>query len=66
VISNGVLSSKTKEKGNNGDGNENDIGNLSTWKYVEKNPIPAYLVSVVIGKFSETESNHGPSSLYYY
>ncbi|HYO05722.1 MAG TPA: M1 family aminopeptidase, partial [Phototrophicaceae bacterium] len=30
------------------------------------NPIPAYLVSVVVGKFSAVESKYGPVSLYYY
>ncbi len=55
AISNGIVSAKTKES--------ND---LTVWRYIEKNPIPAYLVSVVIGRFSEVESKHGPVSLYYY
>lgn len=44
VISNGILQSKETE---------NDI---TIWKYTEKNPLPAYLVSVVIGRFSVVES----------
>ncbi len=55
AISNGILSAKTKEN--------ND---LIIWRYIEKNPIPAYLVSVVVGKFSALESKYGPVSLYYY
>ncbi|HYO06022.1 MAG TPA: M1 family aminopeptidase, partial [Phototrophicaceae bacterium] len=55
AISNGILSAKTKEN--------ND---LIIWRYIEKNPIPAYLVSVVVGKFSAVESKYGPVSLYYY
>nr|MBA3286366.1 M1 family metallopeptidase [Nitrosopumilus sp.] len=55
AISNGILSAKTKE-----------TNDLTSWRYIEKNPIPAYLVSVVIGKFSEAESKYGPVSLYYY
>jgi aminopeptidase N len=60
VISNGILSSKTKWKCDDG------INRLTLWKYAESNPIPAYLVSVVIGKFSVMESKCGPTPLYYY
>ena len=28
------------------------------WKYVEKKPLPSYLVSVVVGKFSQYESKY--------
>lgn len=55
VISNGVLSSKIKEK-----------DDWVMWKYIEENPIPSYLVSVVIGKFSEMESKYCSVNLHYY
>jgi len=55
VISNGVLSAKTKES-----------DDLILWKYIEKNPVPAYLVSVVVGKFSEIETKYDSVSLHYY
>ena len=54
VISNGILKSKETE---------NDI---TIWKYTEKNPLPAYLVSVVMGRFSVVESNNNNLPLYYY
>ncbi len=63
VISNGVLSSKIKENNNN---NNNNNNNLIIWKYIEKNPISAYLVSVVIGKFAKIESKYDSTSLYYF
>ena len=54
VISNGILESKVRK-------DESTI-----WKYVEKNPLPSYLVSVVIGKFSQYESKYRDVSLNYY
>ncbi len=54
VISNGILKSKETE---------NDI---TIWKFMEINPIPSYLVSVVIGRFSVAESNNNNLPLYYY
>ena len=36
------------------------------WKYSEKKPLPSYLVSVVIGTFSQYESKYRDVSLYYY
>lgn len=54
VISNGVLESKISE-------NE-----LTKWKYTEKNPIPSYLVSVVVGEFSEFESKYNDLPINYY
>ncbi len=54
VISNGILKSKETK---------NDI---TIWKYMEKNPLPSYLVSVVIGRFSVAESNINNLPLYYY
>ncbi|HEU5120519.1 MAG TPA: M1 family metallopeptidase, partial [Candidatus Nitrosocosmicus sp.] len=56
VISNGRLISKVF----------NDKDELLTWKYIETNPLPAYLVSVVIGKFSKIEINHHSVPLIYY
>ncbi|MDF0681218.1 MAG: M1 family metallopeptidase [Candidatus Nitrosocosmicus sp.] len=54
VISNGLLESKVmKDK-------------LVIWKYVEKRPLPSYLISVVIGTFSHYESKYRDVSLYYY
>jgi aminopeptidase N len=55
VISNGKLISKK-------------IGDNNTiiWDWEEKNPIPAYLVSVVIGKFAEIESKFDTIPLNYY
>jgi len=55
VISNGVLVSKAPK----------NIDQM-TWKYVEVNPLPAYLVSVVVGKFSKEETNHGEIPILYY
>ena len=54
VISNGILKSKLTD-------NE-----ITVWKYIEMNPLPAYLVSIVIGKFSVAESNYNGLPLYYY
>ncbi len=54
VVSNGILKSKETE---------ND---LTIWKFMEINPIPSYLVSVVIGRFSVAESNNDNLPLYYY
>ena len=54
VISNGILKSKETE---------NDI---TIWKYKEKNPLPSYLVSVVIGRFAVLESHYNNLPLYYY
>jgi aminopeptidase N len=54
VISNGILNSKETK-------NDNTI-----WKYMEINPLPSYLVSVVIGRFSVAESNNNNLPLYYY
>ena len=53
VISNGILKSKV---------NENEI---IIWKYIEKNPLPSYLVSIVIGKFSQYVSKYSdfPSTI---
>jgi len=56
VISNGKLISKII----------NDKNQKVTWKYSETNPIPAYLVSVVIGKFSKIETKHNNVPLEYY
>ena len=38
----------------------------NVWKWIESTPIPAYLTSVVIGKFSKQEETHGKVSLEYY
>ena len=38
----------------------------NVWKWIESTPIPAYLTSVVIGKFSKQEEIHGKISLEYY
>lgn len=40
------------------------IGNV--WKWIESIPIPAYLTSVIIGKFSKQEETHGKVPLEYY
>lgn len=56
VISNGKLISKVPSD------NEKHL----TWKYAESNPLPAYLVSVVIGKFLKIETNHHTIPLSYY
>lgn len=56
VISNGKLISKIY----------NDNKKYLTWKYIESNPLPAYLVSVVIGKFSKIEIDHHTVPLIYY
>lgn len=56
VISNGTLESKVLD----------DLKNNATWKYVETNPLPAYLVSVVIGKFSKNETKYREVPLQYY
>ena len=54
VISNGLLESKVMED------------EFVIWKYVEKRPLPSYLVSVVLGTFSQYESKCRDVSLYYY
>ena len=54
VISNGLLESKVMKD------------EFVIWKYVEKRPLPSYLVSVVVGKFSQYESKYRDVSLYYY
>jgi len=54
VISNGSLESKSARN------------KLTIWKYLELTPLPAYLISVVIGKFSMEESKYGDIPLYYY
>ncbi|WP_144731600.1 M1 family metallopeptidase [Candidatus Nitrosocosmicus arcticus] len=54
VISNGILASKLTEH------------EITVWKFIEKNPLPSYLVSVVIGRFSVVESNYNNIPLYYY
>ncbi len=54
VISNGILKSKLTDK------------EITVWKYIEMNPLPAYLVSIVIGKFSVAESSYNGLPLYYY
>jgi aminopeptidase N len=56
VISNGKLISKDVD---------NNI-QKATWKYVETNPLPAYLVSVVIGRFSKIETLYQNVPLEYY
>ena len=56
VISNGKLISKKID----------DENNTITWEWEEKNPIPSYLVSVVIGKFAEIESKFHTIPLYFY
>jgi aminopeptidase N len=56
VISNGKLISKVY----------NDSKKYLTWKYFESSPLPAYLVSVVIGKFSKIEITHNTLPLIYY
>ena len=56
VISNGKLISKKID----------DKKNIITWEWEEKNPIPAYLVSVVIGKFAEMKSKFHTIPLYFY
>ena len=38
----------------------------NVWKWIESTPIPAYLTSVVIGKFSKQEETHGKVPLEYY
>ncbi|HEX6671246.1 MAG TPA: M1 family aminopeptidase, partial [Nitrososphaeraceae archaeon] len=38
----------------------------NVWKWIESTPIPAYLTSVVIGKFSKQEETHGKIPLEYY
>ncbi len=54
VISNGLLESKVMKE------------EFVIWKYVEKRPLPSYLVSVVVGTFSQYESKYRDVSLYYY
>jgi len=54
VISNGILQSKVSKD------------EFMIWKYIEKKPLPAYLVSVVIGTFSQYESKYRDILLYYY
>ena len=54
VISNGSLESKVMKD------------EFVIWKYVEKRPLPSYLISVVIGTFSHYESKYRDVSLYYY
>ena len=54
VISNGQLESKVMKD------------DYVIWKYVEKKPLPSYLVSVVVGTFSQYESKYRDISLYYY
>lgn len=61
VISNGKLISKVPSDNNNKKNNQ-----YLTWKFVETNPLPAYLVSVVIGKFSKIEISYNTVSLGYY
>ncbi len=56
VISNGKLISKEIDNKNN----------TITWKWEEKNPIPSYLVSVVIGEFAEIKDKYNTIPLYYY
>lgn len=56
VISNGKLISKIID----------DKNQKATWKYIETNPVPAYLVSVVIGKFSKIETLYQNVPLEYY
>ncbi|MGI0051676.1 MAG: M1 family aminopeptidase, partial [Nitrososphaeraceae archaeon] len=38
----------------------------NVWKWIESTPIPAYLTSVVIGKFSKQKETHGKVPLEYY
>ncbi len=54
VISNGILESKVKKD------------EFMSWKYVEKKPLPSYLVSVVIGALSQYESKYRNVLLNYY
>ena len=54
VISNGILESKVMKD------------EFVIWKYVEKKPLPSYLVSVVVGTFSQYVSKYRDVSLYYY
>ena len=54
VISNGILNAKEIKD------------DITVWKYMEINPLPSYLVSVVIGRFSVAESNDNNPHLYYY
>jgi aminopeptidase N len=54
VISNGKLISKEKENG------------IVKWEWLETNPIPSYLISVVIGRFAEIESKYDTIPLYFY
>ena len=54
VISNGILESRVMKD------------ELRIWKYVEKNTLPSYLVSVVVGMFSQYETKYRDISLYYY
>ncbi|WP_458743533.1 M1 family aminopeptidase [Candidatus Nitrosocosmicus sp. T] len=54
VISNGILQSKVRKD------------EFIVWRYVEKKPLPSYLVSVVIGTFSKYESKYRDVSLNYY
>ena len=56
VISNGKLIAKKID----------DKNNTITWEWEEKNPIPSYLVSVVIGKFEEIKSKFHTIPLYFY
>ncbi|MDN5844804.1 MAG: hypothetical protein L0H53_00845 [Candidatus Nitrosocosmicus sp.] len=54
VISNGILESKVMKD------------EFTIWKYDEKKPLPSYLVSVVIGTFSQYESKYRNVLLNYY
>lgn len=54
AIANGLLESKKEE------------GDKIIWKYSQKIPLAAYLVSVVIGKFNVVESKYKDVPLYYY
>ncbi|WP_148686341.1 M1 family metallopeptidase [Candidatus Nitrosocosmicus hydrocola] len=56
VISNGKLISKIMDEKNQ----------KAIWKFSETNPIPAYLVSVVIGKFSRIDTHYLNVPLEYY
>jgi aminopeptidase N len=54
AIANGLLESKKEENGK------------IIWKYSQKIPLAAYLVSVVIGKFTVIESKYNKVPLFYY
>lgn len=54
AIANGILESKKQDNGK------------TIWKYSQNTPLAAYLVSVVIGKFSVLESKYKDMPLFYY